>query len=67
MTRNICENCYWGDQCPEDGGCEHFDPLDVNHYLENTLLHNRRQYEYEWQAYMLAGRGEGKWGDLYDE
>lgn len=67
MTRNICENCLWGDQCLETGGCENYDPLENDHYLEDTLLHNRQQYEYEWQAYMLTAHGDDKWGDLYDE
>lgn len=67
MTRTICENCLWGDQCPDKCGCDNYAPLENDNELENTLLQDRQRYEYEWQSYMLTWRGNDKWGDVHDE
>lgn len=67
MTRTICKNCIWGHQCPVDGGCEHYDPLNDEGLEEEIILYNKTEYEYEWRSYVQLWTGNDKWGDVHDK
>lgn len=53
----------WGDTCPADEVCAEFDALEED---DCVVIHNKTEYEYEWQAYCAHWRGNDKWGGLDD-
>ena len=57
-TENICKYCIWGDECHEEGGCEHFDPTDYEAGIDITSLHNKKHYKGEWFRYLRDRNGE---------
>lgn len=64
MSKVLCENCLWGDNCGEGlVPCGYHTPLaEVALVYEGELMN----YTYEWNTYIHCWQSSDKWGDVYD-
>ena len=55
MKCQNCENCYYGDVCPNERVCEGFDPITEegeDELISELIERERKEYHEAWNTYI---------------